>query len=150
VSALKGPVMGASKGASSTGKAWVILIGGFIRVLLCDSPWLVRWICKIAGHRNQAARRVCLSDIARSPTRIFDTAGVSGCIQSPSVISAIRGLFAPYPAPEMSHQPDILTLGHRLFETFLLPTTMEEAVPHLGFQLLATCFSAHPSNAPLF
>ena len=28
--------MGASKGASSTGKAWVILIGGFFGVLLLE------------------------------------------------------------------------------------------------------------------
>ena len=36
VSAQMGPVMGASKRASSTGKAWVILIGGFFGVLLLE------------------------------------------------------------------------------------------------------------------
>jgi len=36
LSAYKGPVMGASKGANSTGKAWGILIGGFFGVLLLE------------------------------------------------------------------------------------------------------------------
>ncbi len=85
----------------------------------------------------------------RPLVRIIVTAGVSGCIQSPSGISAIRGLFAPYPAPEVSHQPSVLTLGHRKFETFSRPTTMKAAVPHLGSQWLASSFSAHPTNAPI-
>ena len=57
--------------------------------------------------------------------------------------------FAPYPAPEMPHQPSVLTSGHRRFETFSPSTTMESAVPHFGSQLFASSFSAHPSNAPL-
>lgn len=32
----------------------------------------------------------------------------------------------------MPHQPSVLTLGHRQFETFSRPTNMEAAVPHLG------------------